>query len=145
MNLQYKPALPATRFPILIIGTGGIVKDAHLPAYRQAGFPVWGLYNRTRERATSLAQEYGITNVFDDLDTALSAAPNNVIYDLALPASMFADTLRKLPKGSHVLIQKPMGEDLKQAQEVLAVANAACMQPSTASCGSRRSSWRPGT
>src|SRR5689334_13917386 len=121
MNLSYKPVLPATPFPILIIGTGGIVKDAHLPAYRQAGFPVWGLYNRTRERAAALAREYGIAHVFDDLDAALAAVTADVIYDLALPASMFADTLRKLPRGSHVLIQKPMGEDLRQAQEVLAV------------------------
>ena len=121
MHLQYKPALPATRFPILIIGTGGIVKDAHLPAYHMAGFPIWGLYNRTRDRAASLAKEYGIANVFDNLDKALAAAPANVIYDLALPASLFADTLRKLPKKAYVLIQKPMGENLAQAQEVQAV------------------------
>ncbi len=121
MNLPYQPILPVRRFPILIIGTGGIVKDAHLPAYRMAGFPVWGLYNRTRERAESLASQYQIPNVFADLETALAAAPKDVIFDLALPASLFADTLRKLPRGSHVLIQKPMGENLTQAREVLAV------------------------
>jgi predicted dehydrogenase len=121
MELSYKPVLPATRFPILIIGAGGIVKDAHLPAYRLAGFPVWGLYNRTRDRAAALAQAYGIAKVFDNLETALAAAPAEVIYDLALPASMFAATLRKLPAGAHVLIQKPMGENLAQAREVLRV------------------------
>jgi len=120
MNLPYKPALPAKCFPILIIGTGGIVKDAHLPAYRTAGFPVWGLCNRTRDRADALAKDYGIANVFDNLDAALAAAPKDVIFDLATPASMFAATLRKLPRGSHVLIQKPMGEDLEQARDVLA-------------------------
>jgi predicted dehydrogenase len=119
--VQTFPKLPATPSPILIIGTGGIVKDAHLPAYRHAGFPVWGIYNRTRSRAEQLAAEYGIPNVFDDLDQAIAAAPENVVFDLALPASLFADTLRRLPPGSHVLIQKPMGEDLAQAREVLAV------------------------
>lgn len=115
------PLLPENPFPILIIGTGGIVKDAHLPAYRIAGFPVWGIYNRTRSRAEVLASEYGITRVFDDLDAAIAEAPENIIFDLALPASMFADTLRRLPEGSHVLIQKPMGEDLAQAREIHAV------------------------
>jgi predicted dehydrogenase len=115
------PQLPKKPFPILIIGTGGIVKDAHLPAYKIAGFPVWGIYNRTRPRADALAAEYGIANVFDDLDTAITAAPDDVIFDLALPASLFADTLRRLPRGAHVLIQKPMGEDLAQAREVLEV------------------------
>lgn len=115
------PLLPENPFPILIIGTGGIVKDAHLPAYRIAGFPVWGIYNRTRSRAEVLASEYGITRVFDDLDAAIAEAPENIIFDLALPASMFADTLRRLPEGSHVLIQKPMGEDLAEAREIHAV------------------------
>jgi predicted dehydrogenase len=116
-----RPRLPDRPFPILIIGTGGIVKDAHLPAYRIAGFPVWGIYNRTRHRAEALAAEYGIERVFDDLDVAIAAAPDDIIYDLALPASLFADTLRRLPRGSHVLIQKPMGETLAQAREILAV------------------------
>ena len=115
------PQLPASPFPILIIGTGGIVKDAHLPAYRLAGFPVWGIYNRTRSRAEALAAEYDIPHVFDDLDEAIAAAPENVVFDLALPASLFADSLRRLPRGSHVLIQKPMGEDLRQAREILEV------------------------
>jgi predicted dehydrogenase len=86
-----------------------------------AGFPVWGLYNRTRDRADALARQYGIANVFDNLESALAAAPTGVIFDLALPASMFADALRMLPRGSHVLIQKPMGENLAQAREVLVV------------------------
>jgi predicted dehydrogenase len=117
--LNIAPQLPLVPFPILIIGTGGIVKDAHLPAYRIAGFPVWGIYNRTRPRAEVLAAEYGIANVFDDLDAALAAAPENIIFDLALPASLFAETLRRLPFGAHVLIQKPMGENLAQAREIL--------------------------
>ena len=116
---QTMPRLPEKPFPILIIGTGGIVRDAHLPAYRIAGYPVWGLYNRSRERADALALEYGVSHVFDNLDEALAAAPDDVIYDLALPASMFAETLRKLPEGAHVLIQKPMGENIEQARDVL--------------------------
>ena len=31
---------PSKNNPIIIIGTGGIVKDAHLPAYKKAGFDV---------------------------------------------------------------------------------------------------------
>lgn len=119
--LSYTPQIPQKPYPVLIIGTGGIVKDAHLPAYRMAGIPVWGLYNRTREKADALAAEYGIDSVFEDLEAAIAAAPAATIFDLALPASLFADALRKLPEGSHVLIQKPMGEDIGQAREILSV------------------------
>jgi predicted dehydrogenase len=113
--------MPTRRFPILIIGAGGIVKDAHLPAYRLAGFPVWGLCDRVPERADALARANGIKHVFRTVADALGAAPADVIFDLALPASEFATTLRQLPRGAHVLIQKPMGENLAQAHEVLTV------------------------
>ncbi|MBU3666762.1 MAG: Gfo/Idh/MocA family oxidoreductase [Chthoniobacterales bacterium] len=119
--LNTRPELPAKKFPIAIIGTGGIVKDAHLPAYRLAGFPVWGMMNRTVSRAEALAKEYGVSEVFDSLDKMVAKAPDDVIYDLALPASMFVEALRTLPDGSHVLIQKPMGENLEEAREILRV------------------------
>jgi len=32
--------------PIVIIGAGGIVRAAHLPAYEKAGFPVIGLMDQ---------------------------------------------------------------------------------------------------
>ena len=35
--------------PIAIVGAGGIVQYAHLPAYRKAGFPVVGLFDRDGE------------------------------------------------------------------------------------------------
>ena len=35
--------LPRTERPIVIVGAGGIVRDAHLPAYRLAGFRVHGI------------------------------------------------------------------------------------------------------
>src|SRR3546814_2374423 len=51
--------MPSQPRPIMIIGTGGIVKDAHLPAYRKAGFTVAGLYDHDRARAEALASEWG--------------------------------------------------------------------------------------
>ena len=39
-NLSQNWSMPSNRTPIVIIGAGGIVNDAHLPAYQQAGFKV---------------------------------------------------------------------------------------------------------
>jgi len=44
-NLSQTWPIPSKLSPIVIIGTGGIVKDAHLPAYKKAGFQVAGLYD----------------------------------------------------------------------------------------------------
>lgn len=124
MNLHYQPALPVRRFPIVIIGAGGIVKDAHLPAYRLAGFPVHTLMNRTPDRAKTLAAEYGVPHVCQTVTEAVTTAPRDAVFDLALPASLFAETLWQLPDGAHVLIQKPMGETLAGAREILQICRA---------------------
>ena len=52
--LQAHPA-PAHPLPSGVIGTGGIVADAHLPAYKKAGFQVAGLYDRDAAKASALA------------------------------------------------------------------------------------------
>jgi predicted dehydrogenase len=102
--------------PIIIIGAGGIVRDAHLPAYRKAGFRVTGIYDLEAQRAETLAARYGIPRVFQTLEDAAAAATPDTIFDVAVPASSSADVLRWLPEGHGILVQKPMGEDLAQAR-----------------------------
>lgn len=105
--------LPARPAPIVIIGTGGIVADAHLPAYRKAGFPVAGLYDRDRTRATALARSWNVPRVFDTLEEA--AAEESVVFDVAVPPVAQWDVLEALPPGAAVLLQKPLGLDLAHA------------------------------
>ncbi|MEO7122727.1 MAG: gfo/Idh/MocA family oxidoreductase, partial [Lacisediminihabitans sp.] len=73
----YTLLLPAAPRPIVILGAGGIVRDAHLPAYRKAGFTVAALCDRDLNRATTLAAEYGIGGVFDSIAAAVEAAPSD--------------------------------------------------------------------
>ncbi len=121
MQIPYKPQLPETRQPIIIIGAGGIVKDAHLPAYKQAGFDVYGIVNRTKSRAEKLAAEFGILNVYDSVADAVANAPVNAVYDITIMPEQYVETLNQLPDGSAVLIQKPMGDYYWQAKEILEV------------------------
>ena len=119
MDINYKPELPETNQPIIIIGAGGIVADAHLPAYVKAGFTVHGIVNRTRERAAKLAETFGIPNVYGTVAEAISLAPGNAVYDLTIMPEQYLETLEQLPDGAAVLIQKPMGDDFNQAKEIL--------------------------
>ena len=118
MQIPYKPQLPETRQPIIIIGAGGIVKDAHLPAYKQAGFDVYGIVNRTKSRAEKLAAEFGILNVYDSVADAVANAPANAVYDITIMPEQYVETLNQLPDGSAVLIQKPMGDYVQQSREI---------------------------
>ena len=119
MDIVYQPQLPETIQPIIIIGAGGIVADAHLPAYKKAGFTVHGIVNRTRERAEKLASAFQIPNVYDSIAEAVAKAPENVVYDLTIMPEQYLEVLEQLPDGSAVLIQKPMGDYFEQAKEIL--------------------------
>ncbi len=120
MNISYKPQLPNHRRPICIIGAGGIVNDAHLPAYRLAGFEVVGICDLNRERAENLAAKFGISRVYPTVKEMVAAAPRDAVYDMAITAANIRETLEMLPDGAPVLIQKPMGNDLEMAKEILA-------------------------
>jgi predicted dehydrogenase len=121
MKIPYKPQLPETSMPIIIIGAGGIVVDAHLPAYKKAGFQVLGITNRTKQKAEKLATQWHIPNVYDTLADAVAAAPENTVYDITIVPENFVQCLEQLPDGSAVLMQKPMGDNYKQSEEILAV------------------------
>ena len=116
--ITQRPQLPHAPRPILLIGAGGIVRDAHLPAYRQAGFPVVGVYDLSQDKATALAHDFGIAQVYPSLAAALAAAPAGVVFDVAVPASATLDILQRLPPQSVILSQKPMGENLAEARAI---------------------------
>lgn len=109
--------LPKQPRPIVLIGAGGIVRDAHLPAYRKAAFKVASIFDLDQERARSLARTFGVDRVPASIENAVSSAPVDAIFDVATPPSAFLDILKCLPDRSGVLIQKPMGENLSHARQ----------------------------
>ncbi len=109
---------PASPKPIVIIGAGGIVRDAHLPAYAKAGLTVYGVTDLDAGRSASLAQEFNIPQVFSSVAEAASACGTSVAYDIAVPPHAITRILPDLPNGAAVLIQKPMGADLAQARAI---------------------------
>jgi predicted dehydrogenase len=119
LTIQQQPQLPKQPRPIVSIGAGGIVHDAHYPAYRLAGFPVAGLFDVNMERAQWMAQQFGAPMVYPSLTAAAAQAPNDAVFDVAVPAGNILEVLRHLPDGRGVLIQKPMGDNLAQAQAIL--------------------------
>ena len=71
-HLDYKPRLPERMDRgIGMVGAGGIVNYAHLPAYKKAGFNVIGITDRNRERAERTAKDHGIAKVYATVDELL--------------------------------------------------------------------------
>lgn len=111
--------LPKKPRPIVSIGAGGIVHDAHYPAYQQAGFPVAGLFDLNAERAQMMAEKFSVPAIYSSVANAVTHAPSDAVYDVAVPASAITAILEQLPNGSAVLIQKPMGETIAAAKAIL--------------------------
>jgi predicted dehydrogenase len=111
-----RPPRPKTPRPIVILGAGGIIRAAHLPAYVKANFPVVAVADSASGKAAELASEKGIARGFDSIEEAVRFAPADAIFDVAVPASQIMTILPRLPSGSAVLIQKPMGETLDEAK-----------------------------
>lgn len=115
-------ARPGQPLPIVIVGAGGIVRNAHLPAYRKAGYPVAALVDQDAERAAELAGLFAVPFAAGSLDAAIASlhgAP--CVFDVAVPASQLLHVLPMIPDGSAVLMQKPMGETLGEAEAILAL------------------------
>jgi predicted dehydrogenase len=125
-HLDCKPKMPRRMDRgIGIIGTGGIVNYAHLPAYKNAGFKVVGVTDRNREQAERTAKEHGIGRVYGTIADLLSQ-PEIEIVDIAIyPAEQVAVVERATAAGKHVLCQKPFADEYAKAVRSVELAEQA--------------------
>ncbi|MCY3832523.1 MAG: Gfo/Idh/MocA family oxidoreductase [Chloroflexi bacterium] len=121
LDPRQKAILPAEPLPIVSIGLGGIVHDAHYPAYNIAGFDVVGGFDINAERAAMTREKFGLARIYGSLAEAIDAAPDSAVFDIAVPGSAIAEILREIPQRRAVLIQKPMGDDLAAARDILRI------------------------
>jgi len=117
-----QPSLPSFGdLRVFVIGAGGIVNTAHLPAYQMAGFQVQGIYDLDFNKAADTAEKFGIPYAFKTIEEMLDHVPSNAVFDVAVPGSAMIQILQQLPPHSSVLLQKPMGENLAAAEEILEI------------------------
>lgn len=111
-----------------IIGAGGIVAAAHLPAYQLAGLPVHGITDLSLEKAGELAQKFGIGRVYQDHQEMIED-PEIEVVDIAVPAAEQPGImLSALAAGKHILAQKPLTTSVAAAVELLEAARSSGLQ-----------------
>lgn len=122
-RLDYLPRLPRDRSPgIGCIGTGFIMADCHLVAYRQAGFNPVAVAARDLEKTQAVAKRHGIERTYADFRELLDD-PAVTVVDIAVPPDVQLSVVREVVKHANhvrgVLAQKPLGMDLAEAREVV--------------------------
>ncbi|MGJ8583332.1 MAG: Gfo/Idh/MocA family protein [Marinosulfonomonas sp.] len=121
--LDYKPPAPKSYSPnIGVIGAGGIV-PSHLQAYRDAGWTVSTICNRTLSRAQDRADEfYPDAHVTDRYQEVLEDSSIDVVDITPHPAERLPMIEAALKAGKHVLSQKPFVLDLADGQRLVDLA-----------------------
>jgi predicted dehydrogenase len=124
-DLNIGPNLPPkTNYGIGAIGAGFIMRDIHLPAYREAGFDVVALASRTPANARAAAEQNGIGTVYDTWRELLDDERVEIV-DVAFPPDQQLEIVREAVKRPHVkgvLAQKPVAFTLAEAAEMVKAA-----------------------
>jgi predicted dehydrogenase len=125
-NIQ--PPIPERKdWRIGILGSGFIVNDCHLVAYRKAGFNPVAIASRTKANAERVAARHGLGKVCGSYEELLND-PTIEVLDIAVPPNAQVELIRqacerRTVKG--ILAQKPLGMDYKEAVEAVVACERA--------------------
>jgi len=112
-------------YGIGIIGCGGIVNYAHLPAYRNNGLTVLACYDQNPEAAVRTATDHDIPTVAKSIEEILSN-PDIQIVDIAVtPWAQLGIAGQAVAAGKHLLCQKPFSDSIEKAERIVGLAEAA--------------------
>src|ERR1043166_1409604 len=90
-NFSIHPPMPARKdFRIGIIGSGFIVNDCHLVAYRKAGFNPVAIASYNIENAVRVAERHSISKVYESAEQLLDD-PSIEVLDIAVPPDVQVD------------------------------------------------------
>jgi predicted dehydrogenase len=108
-----------------MVGAGGVVNYAHLPAYAKAGFKVVAIMDKDRQRAEQTAAAHRIPKVYSTV-AELVCDPDVEVVDIAVyPWEALAIAEQAMRAGKHLLCQKPVSEEYGKAVRLVQTAEQA--------------------
>jgi predicted dehydrogenase len=127
-DLNIGPNLPQkTDYGIGCVGAGFIMRDIHLPAYREAGFNVVALASRTPAHAHAAAEQNGVETVYDTWQELLDDERIEIV-DIAYPPDQHLGIVKEAVQRPHIkgiLVQKPAAFTLEEASQMVKAAEEA--------------------
>ena len=109
----------------IAVAGGGFGSKVALPAYSELDqFEPVGVWSRRPERARELAEESGLELGTADFDELLSFPGLEAVH-VATPVVTHAQfAVAAAERGLHVMCEKPLGDDLPEAQRIVAAIRA---------------------
>lgn len=104
-----------------ILGCGTIANEM-AATFQKMGHEIYGVANRTPEKAEKFADKYGVKHVFKTYEEMLADENIDIIY-VATPHSMHYENMKQaVNAGKHILCEKAITVNAAQLEEVLELA-----------------------
>ena len=108
-----------------VVGAGANTRSMHIPKLKAIpGVEIVSVCNRSRASSEQVAQEFGIPNVYDHWWELIAAPDTNAIVIGTWPYMHSRLTQAALAAGKHVLCEARMAMNAREANEMLAAAQA---------------------
>ncbi len=98
----------------------GMISLYHLRAWKAAGVPIVAICDVDREAAQARAQEFDIDRVYDDPEALFRDGGFEVVDIAASVGAHDPVTRLAADHGVHVILQKPMVETVREAEDLVA-------------------------
>jgi predicted dehydrogenase len=114
------------KLKVAMIGTGGIARAVHLPAWRDCErAEVVACFDINRETAEKAAEDFGIPKVYGSLKKMLADADIDAV-DICTPnVNHKPSALAAFKAGKHVYCEKPIAMNSREGAAMVAAAKAA--------------------
>lgn len=100
----------------------GVIANELAQAMEKRGQKLYGVVNRTQEKAAAFAEKYGVQNVFTSFEEVCADPAVDIIY-ISTPHNTHIQFLRKaLSAGKHVLCEKSITLNSAELEEAMQLA-----------------------
>ena len=122
----------ADKLQVAIVGCGAVADKRHIPGFARLkkDVVIQAVCDKNEELAKKIALKYNIPNVFTSQAEMLAAEKLDII-DICTPPQIHAPiAVEALEHGCHVLLEKPMALEARQAWELVGIAKSRelCLQ-----------------
>lgn len=118
-------AVAATSCRVAIVGAGSMARE-HLRAFADVpGVVLSGIHSRTRARASALAEEFGLQMACDSIEELFEKTAADLVIVTVPELSMNSVSRACFAFPWTVLLEKPAGYNLTDAEDIASAARAA--------------------
>ncbi|MBQ3451008.1 MAG: Gfo/Idh/MocA family oxidoreductase [Selenomonadaceae bacterium] len=100
----------------------GVIANEMAQALHKHGRNLYGVANRTHEKAVAFAEKYSVEKVYDSIDEIFSDKNVDVIYLTTPHNTHYPFMKRALDNGKHLLVEKSITLNSRELNEMISLA-----------------------